>query len=154
MTGSSDSSRSRRLEPPPEQVWAALAAFDQISRWAPDVDHSSFTTAVTSGVGAARRVQVGRMALLETVTEWDPPVCLAYSLEGLPPFARAVTNRWVLEAVGEGTQATLTTVIEPGPGPKGRIGARVLGRLLGRASDSMLDGLAGHVTAAPAKDRP
>lgn len=154
MSGSNDISRSRTIAAPPEQVWATLAAFDQISRWASNVDHSSYTTAATDGVGAARRVQVGRTALIETVTEWDPPVALAYSLEGLPPLARSVTNRWVLEADGGGTLATLTTAIDPGPGLKGRIGAKVLGRLLGRASDKMLAGLAAHVTAADVEDAP
>ena len=136
--------RSRLVPAPPQQVWATLAAFDRISQWAGNVDHSAYTTDADSGVGAARRVQAGRIAVLETVTEWQPENTLAYRLEGLPPLARSVVNRWTLEPAAGGTTATLTTVIEPLSGPRGRVGTKVLGAILTRATDAMLTGLAAH----------
>lgn len=146
--------RRRMVPAPPDQVWATLAAFDEISRWAPNVDHSVYTTVVTEGVGTARRVQAGRVALLETVTEWEPTSRLAYTLDGLPPLAERVVNQWDLAADPEDpdrTVATLTTVIEPATGPRGRIGTSVLGRVLTKASDAMLDGLAAHDHTAPGR---
>lgn len=136
--------RSTVVPAPPDQVWATLARFDQISAWAGNVDHSSYTTEVTEGLGTARRVQAGRVAVLETVVEWQPTTTLAYTLEGLPPLARSVVNRWDLDAAPGGTTATLTTVIEPLSGPRGRIGTKVLGAVLTRASKAMLAGLAAH----------
>lgn len=136
--------RSQLVPAAPEQVWATLAAFDQISRWAGNVEHSAYTTDRTDGVGTARRVQAGRIAVLETVVEWEPETTLAYRLDGLPPLARSVTNRWTLEAADGGTDATLTTVIEPLSGPRGRVGTKILGAVLTRASNAMLTGLAAH----------
>lgn len=136
-----DRIRAAQVAGSPAEVWAALAAFDRISAWADDVDHSALLTDGPPGVGTARRVQVGRMALVETVTTWDPEVELAYTIAGLPPIVRSVENRWSLRAADEGTLVTLTTSIDPGTTPRGRIGSRVLGLALGRASGRLLSGL-------------
>jgi len=133
--------RSTTLRGTPAQVWALLAALDRIDAWADGVDHSCYTTRTIEGVGAARRVQVGRMALLETVTVWEPEAALAYTIDGLPPLVRSVTNHWHLEPAAAGTRVSLTTTIDPGPTLRGRIGARVLRLPLGRASAKMLHGL-------------
>ena len=125
----------------PAEVWAALAAFDRISAWADNVDHAALLTDGPPGVGMARRVQVGRMALVETVTTWDPDVELAYTITGLPPIVRSVENRWTLRSAAEGTLVSLTTSIDPGPSPRGRIGSRVLGLVLRRASGQLLSGM-------------
>ena len=71
---------------PVADVWGVLADFESIARWAPNVDHSSLTTPQPAGVGAGRRVQVGRNALLEVVITWEPEQTLAYELTGLPPI--------------------------------------------------------------------
>ena len=142
--------RAATIGAPPEVVWATLADFDAISAWAGNVDHSSATTETTEGVGAARRVQAGRVVLIETVTVWEAPTTLAYTLDGLPPLARTVTNRWDLApAPGDATSVILTTTIEPLGGPKGRIGQRILGRVLGKAADDLVQGLAAHDHTAP-----
>ena len=137
--------RSARLDAAPEEVWAVLAAFDRISRWAADVDHSSYLTDQTEGVGTVRRVQVGRTVLVERVTEWDPPRFLAYDLEGLPPVVGGATNRWALRADGTGTAVLLTSTVDPGVKPPGRLVAPLLARRLAKASDGMLAGLAAHL---------
>ena len=142
--------RAATIGAPPEAVWATLADFEAISAWAGNVDHSSATTEATEGIGAARRVQAGRVVLIETVTVWEAPTALAYTLDGLPPLARTVTNRWDLApAPGEGTAVTLTTTIEPLGGPRGKIGQRILGRVLGKAADDLVKGLAAHDHTAP-----
>jgi uncharacterized protein YndB with AHSA1/START domain len=134
-------SRSQRIHAPAAAVWATLAGFDAISGWAPNVDHSSAASEQREGVGAVRRVQVGRIALLETVTAWQPETTLAYTVSGLPPAAGVVTTTWQLEAHNAATTVTVTTVIEPVSGPPGRIVGKVLGRRMAGAASQMLQGL-------------
>ena len=138
---------ARRVEVPVSVVWMALADFDAISRWAPNVDHSCLTTSTAEGVGATRRIQSGRSTVLETVTEWEPERRLAYSITGLPPVIRSVTNTWRLADLGGTTEVTLTSSIDAGPRPPQKVAARVVGRVLAKASREMLDGLDRHVQA-------
>ncbi len=137
--------RSITVAASPDQVWSALAAFDRLSAWADDVEHSCYVTDQTDGVGTARRVQTGRTVLVERVTEWDPPSALTYALEGLPPVVGGATNRWTLLASGDRTAVTLTSTVDPGPKPPGRVVAPLLARRLAMASDGMLAGLARHL---------
>jgi len=137
----------------PTQVWQQLAAFDTISTWAENVDHSSLLNSLDTGVGAARRVQVGRLALIETVTVWEPVNELAYSIQGLPPLVKSITNQWRVTECASGTEVSLTTFINPGASPRGKIAAKVLGLVLGRASQQMLDGL-NHAVTSPAVTSP
>ena len=132
---------------PPDQVWAVLSDFGAIASWAPNVDHSSLTTDQQDGVGAVRRVQVGRNALLEQVVEWESGERLAYSIQGLPPVIRSVVNTWALAADGESTKVTLTSQVDAGPRPPQQLIARAIGKGLAKASRQMLDGLAARVHA-------
>ncbi|MGI9597420.1 MAG: SRPBCC family protein [Acidimicrobiales bacterium] len=134
---------------PPDMVWAVLADFDGISRWAPNVDHSCPATGQRAGVGAIRRVQVGRNALLERVIEWESGRHLAYSIEGLPPIVRSVTNVWQLEGSDGSTTVTLTSRIDAGPRPPQEVAARLFGRVLAKASREMLGGLKTHLEGVP-----
>ncbi|NNE12873.1 MAG: SRPBCC family protein [Ilumatobacter sp.] len=134
-----------RIARPADAVWATLADFDGIARWAPNVDHSSLTTAQAEGVGAVRRVQVGRNALLERVTGWEPGQQLAYQIDGLPPVVRSVTNTWELTSTGDDTSVSLTTRIDAGSRPPQQLVARVVGRAMAKASRQMLAGLQHHV---------
>tara|TARA_B110000014_G_scaffold149674_1_gene104362 strand:- start:86 stop:535 length:450 start_codon:yes stop_codon:yes gene_type:complete len=137
--------RSRLVEAAPTEVWKVLSKFETISSWAPNVEHSCFLAEETSGVGTTRRVQVGRSALIETVVEWEEPRTLSYSLKGLPPVIRSVTNTWRLEPTEDGTKVRLTTDIDAGPRPPQKLIARIVGRRLGAASDEMLSGLVAHL---------
>lgn len=136
---------SIRIDASGEAVWAALADFGAIGRWAPNVDHSSLASHAPDGVGAVRRVQVGRNALLERIVTWHPGESLSYEIEGLPPVVHSVVNRWDVADEGGLTVATLTSQIEPGPRPPHQVAARVVGRVLGKASREMLAGLKSHV---------
>lgn len=135
------------IRQPASAVWAVLADFEAISRWAPNVDHSCATTHVATDVGATRRIQTGRTTVLETVTEWEPERVLAYSISGLPPVIRSVTNTWRLTGSGSVTEVTLTSSIDAGPRPPQKLVARAVGRALAKASRQMLDGLDRHVNA-------
>jgi len=137
--------RSVTVAASPAAVWAVLAAFDQLNIWSGDVEHSTYLTEQTEGIGTARRVQVGRTVLVERVTEWDPPNTLAYALEGLPPVVGGATNRWTLRPSGDRTSVTLTSTVDPGHKPPGRLVAPLVARRLAKASDGMLAGLARHL---------
>lgn len=130
---------------PRDEVWAVLADFGTIVDWAPNVDHSCLTTAIDDGVGTTRRIQAGRNVILERVTEWDPPTALAYELEGMPPVVRAATNRWTLAGAGATTTATITSTIDTGARPPQQVAAKVIGRVLAKASRQMLAGLKSHL---------
>ncbi|MET0883887.1 MAG: SRPBCC family protein, partial [Acidimicrobiales bacterium] len=114
----------------------------------PAVGHSTYLTEQTEGVGSARRVQVGRTVLVERITEWDPPRALTYALEGLPPVVGGATNHWTLRPDGDRTFVTLTSTVDPGAKPVGRLAAPLVARRLAKASDGMLAGLAAHLTGA------
>ncbi|MGN6472433.1 MAG: SRPBCC family protein [Mycobacteriales bacterium] len=137
--------KSRQIAAKKTKVWATLADFPAIVTWAPNVDHSTATTVAHGGIGAVRRVQTGRITLLETIVDWQPEELLAYTLDGLPPIAGSIVTTWQLEERGDGTQVTLSTAIHPRPNPLGRIVARALGRQLAKAAKQMLTGLADHV---------
>ena len=144
--------QSQRIAAPVAAVWKTLADFAAISAWAPNVQHSSWITEQHEGVGTVRRVQVGRLALLERVTEWVEDQALGYQLSGLPAAAGSVTNTWQLRADGNGTAVTLTASIDPAvPGPPGKLVGRVLGRQLAKANGEMLAGLAAYVARKDSK---
>lgn len=145
-----EAARERHIPRPIDQVWAALGDFDAIARWAPDVDHSCLMTDQQTGVGTARRVQVGRMTLVERVTAWEgqPTYSLTYDIDGLPPALGRVANRWSLAQVGSGTTATLTARVEGGPRPPQQVVARIAAARLAKANESMLAGLDRFITTS------
>jgi uncharacterized protein YndB with AHSA1/START domain len=137
------------IDRPADEVWAVLAHFDDLARWAPNVDHSSLTTAEDEGIGVERRVQVGRNVLLERVTEWEPGRRLSYTIDGLPPVIRSAANTWTLAEDHGATAVAVTSRIDAGPRPPQQLVARAVGRMMGRASERMLDGLNNHLAAQP-----
>jgi uncharacterized protein YndB with AHSA1/START domain len=145
-----DIQRTRTIAAPVQKIWDVLADFGSISSWAANIDHSCI---LTSGpAGTARRVQVKRNALVERITEFDPPHALAYDIEGLPRLLRTVTNRWTLTAASAGlansTVVTLTSTVEIGSHPSQKLTEHVLCRFLARQSDVMLSGLANRAENA------
>jgi uncharacterized protein YndB with AHSA1/START domain len=141
--------KSKKIAAPVAKVWAALADFPAIASWAPQVDHSSATTEARGGIGAERRVQVGRIALLEKIVDWQPDSLLCYTVAGLPPVAGSIVTTWELTDIdGDATKTTVTTVVTSRPNPLSRFVGRALSRQLGRAAKQMLGGLAAKVEAA------
>jgi carbon monoxide dehydrogenase subunit G len=134
--------RSRSIAADPQAVWDVLADFGCISSWADNIDHSCILTHADGPLGTTRRVQIGRNALVETITEFDAPRAVAYDVDGLPRRIRRFTNRWSLRPSGDGTVVTLTSTVEIGSGPWRKLAERTLCRLQTRQSDIMLAGLA------------
>ena len=135
--------RSRTIAADPRAVWDVIADFGAISGWADNIDHSCVLNAASMPVGTARRVQIGRNALVETITEFDETRALAYDVAGLPKRLRRFTNRWSLRpSDGGGTVVTLTSTVDIGSRPLQKLAARAVCRVLIRQSDIMLTGLA------------
>ena len=144
-----DIARSRTIAVGPKQVWDILADFGSISSWADNVDHSCILNHSSEPVGTTRRVQIGRNALVERITEFDPTWALAYDVEGLPRLLHRFTNRWTLRAAQGGTTiATLTSTVEIGSDPMRKLVERMLCRVQVRQSDVMLAGLAKRLERA------
>jgi uncharacterized protein YndB with AHSA1/START domain len=140
-----DIQRTRTIAARPQEIWDILADFGSLSSWADNADHSCILFHGPDGgpMGTARRVQIKRDALVERITEFDPPRALAYDIEGLPSRLRRVTNRWTLAArAGDSTAVTLTSTVEIGPRPPQELAERIVCRFVARQSDSMLAGLA------------
>lgn len=133
------------LPVPIETVWATLACFEDVAQWGRGVSQSSLLTEAASGLGAVRRVQVGRTALRETVTVWEPLQALAYSIEGLPAIVRSAANTWTLAAAGTGTRVTLSGEVET---KVGRLLDKVVARKIGSANAELLAGLQDHLMSA------
>ena len=143
--------RTRSIAASAQKIWAVLADFGALSSWADNADHSCilFRGADGGPVGTARRVQIKREALVEQITEFDPPRALSYDIEGLPTALRRVTNRWTVTPTdGESSVVTLTSTVEIGPHSPQRLAEHVLCRFLARESDSMLAGLANRLESA------
>ncbi len=149
-----DTHRTRTIAARVGDIWETLADFGSISSWAGNVDHSCILFSEPDGgpVGTARRVQVGHNALVERITEFDPPRALGYDIDGLPSRLRRVSNRWTLEpAAGESastTLVTLTSTVEIGPHATQKLAEQVLCRFLARQSEAMLAGLANRLEHA------
>lgn len=140
-------SRCRMIAARPQAVWDVLADLDALSSWADNIDHSCTLNHGPNGgpLGATRRIQVGRLALVDHIIEFEPLTTLAYRIEGLPSRLRTVINRWSLRpagATGAVTLATLTSTVEIGLSQPARLAERAALRVLAKQSDALLAGLA------------
>jgi hypothetical protein len=132
----------------PEQVWAVLARFGDLSEWGTGVSQSSLLTEAAEGVGATRRVQIDRNALRETVTQWQPPRELGYRILGLPKVVREAGNTWLLAAEGQGTRVRLTASVTTKGGP---LVHWVVAAKIHAANARLLAGLHAHVVGRVAR---
>ena len=128
----------------PQRVWDVLADFGAIGDWMSGVDHSCVLYTDPDGpVGTARRVQLGRMTLVETITEFDAPTTLAYDIAGFPRWVRRFNNRWTVQPAGAGAATvSITTTVDLGAGRVRALAARLMCLLTRSSSDTMLAGLA------------
>ena len=150
--------RSRTIPAHLTRVWDVLAHFDQLAVWADNADHTCWLDDPHDNgemVGRARRVQAGRVVLVERITVWEPPSRLAYDLGGLPPVVKSAVNEWRLAADPGNTERTVVTLashVDCGPRPPQQLIARLVARRLAGASDVMLAGLDEHLAATVTVD--
>lgn len=139
-----EESRSRSIPGDPAAVWAVLADFGSLSRWADGVDHSCLLNGDhhSEQVGLTRRIQSGRDTFVETITAFDPPRMLAYDIAGVPR-AFSVANRWNIEPSADGTTTvTVTTAIQMADVLWRPLGEQVITRLMAKRSQALLSSLA------------
>jgi uncharacterized protein YndB with AHSA1/START domain len=134
--------RQRTVAAAPAEVFAVLADFGDIAEWARFIQHSCLLTEQAVGVGTSRRVQMPQQTLVETVTVWDEPRRLEYTIGGLPAIVGSVANAWTLTPTATGTTVELTTRIETGRPPHKRVIAKKVLERMTMASELMLTGLA------------
>ncbi|MFZ3269132.1 MAG: SRPBCC family protein [Mycobacterium sp.] len=141
-----DIDRSRSIAADPNAVWDVLADFGSISSWADNIDHSCILNHGGEPIGTTRRVQIGRNALVEQITEFEPTRALGYDVEGLAKRLRRFNNRWSLRPTDNGTTiVTITSTVEIGSGPLQKLAERAACRVQARQSDLMLAGLANRL---------
>lgn len=143
-----DIRRTRTIAASVGDIWDVLADFGSLSSWSANVDHSCVLYAGPDGggLGTARRVQVKRDALVESITEFAPGRALAYDIDGLPRRLRRVANRWTLAPAGDRSAlVALTSTVEIGPRARHKLAERVVCRVLARQSDALLAGLANRL---------
>lgn len=127
-------------------VWATLADLEGVSTWNPAIDHAECTTEIRHGLGARRRcVMHPSGEMIESVTEWVPERCIAFTVDNAPPFKWAV-GRFELDDVEDGTRLAATFTYEVRYGPLGPVIDRlVVHRQLSAAWATGMAGLRHHV---------
>ena len=135
-----------------DQIWQALSDFDSISTWSGVVDHSTYLTPESSGIGSARRIQQGANTLIETVTEWNEGELLAYTLSGLPPVFRSATNCWRISQNEAPTKVSLTIELVP-IRPPAALPAAIVSRVIARINKKLLRDLKKYVEPASKRER-
>lgn len=137
-------SRTRTIPAEPQEIWSVLADFGSLSSWTRTVDHSCLLRTGAPGglIGTSRRLQIGRLTLVERIVEVDPPHALSYQISGLPRRLRCVTNRWTLLPVDDATLVSLTSTVEIGTRPVARFAEALAVRMLAAQSEKLLDDLA------------
>jgi ligand-binding SRPBCC domain-containing protein len=95
---------SIHIAAPPEKVWAALAALDQLHHIDPGVRKSVVVTAAREGVGAARQCDLAPGGWFrEKVAEWRPGQALAFELFECTLPVRRLGHRYTFTATDGGT---------------------------------------------------
>ena len=137
-------SRRRTVRTDQQRVWDVLADFGAIGDWMSVVDHSCVLSTDPDGpVGTTRRVQIRRVTLVESITDFDAPTTLAYDIAGFPRWVRRLNNRWTVRPARPGaTTVTVTTTVDLGPGRVRAVAGRLVCLLMAQLSNTMLAGLA------------
>ena len=142
---SASGERRAVIDAPPAAVWAVLADLGALADWAAFVDHVWLPDGGVVGLGARRRVQIGRRALLERVTTWEPDRALAYDVELPAPFVGAARTTWRLSPERGATLVAVRSEVERGAHPLGLVVAHRAAARLAAAAEVVLVGLAGEV---------
>lgn len=150
-------SRARRVEAPPDAVWALLSDFHGVDRWAPLVVRVSELGDVAAGPGMARRCELRWLGRVdEVVNVWEPGARIGYRVTALGPV-QASQSLWVLEPDDQGgTCVRLRLAYRMRFGILGRLlDALVVRRILARNLRGALALLRRHLLSEerPASDR-
>lgn len=133
--------RTRTVQATPDQVFAVLADHEAWPEWFDQIT-SVDVLGPAEGVGARRRVHIGSTSVDEEFLAWEPGRRFSFTVtQASRPGIRSLNEDIRLVPVGDdSTTVAYTMALDPvGPG---RLLAPVLNRVVGKALDGALDGLA------------
>ena len=152
-------SASRTIDAPVEEVWRVLVDFGSTSVYNPSVPKSFSVGELASGLGAKRRCEfddAGKKYIEERIVAFDD-ANRSYTVEivdgpAKPPVDHVHVD---ISAVPDGPDRTVVTMSADlsGDGLKGKVMAAVGAPMLKRVSRQVLAGLDHHITTGePVKD--
>ncbi len=98
---------SIRISAPPEKVWAALAALDELHHFDPGVKKAVIISTAREGIGAARQCDLKPGGWFkEKVAEWKPGQALAFELFDCTLPVRRLRHSYTFAAADGGTLVT------------------------------------------------
>ena len=139
--------RRVRIDAPSEKVWAVLADFGGVSKWAPTITESRKLTEANGGVGARRTCTHVKMGEIEEeIVEWEDGRRYSYDFyRGLPMPMKSLNNDWSVESDGDGAVVTLRQNFTTKFGPLGSLmESLVLRRMMDKEITVTLAGLKYH----------
>lgn len=145
--------KSIETDLPPQMIWAVLADYPNVYRWAPMVLASRQASPEATGEGAARTCQVpGFGSLTETVRQWDDGEGFSFDWEATGPV-KGGRSRWEVQGHGAGSRVSVRVDAETRYGPLGALmGHTVLRFMMGRILADALQGLVHHVRTGEVVD--
>ena len=146
--------RETYIDAPAHEVWAILADFPNVARWAPIVARSVQSSDAPRGVGAARSCSVpGFGDVTETVTAWEEGRSFSFDWEAGGPV-RGGRSTWSIRPEGEGTRVRAEIEAEMKFGLLGELlGRAVVKPQMGRMIADTLEGLKHHHRTGEVIDR-
>ncbi|MGD9734041.1 MAG: SRPBCC family protein [Solirubrobacterales bacterium] len=109
------------IEAPAANVWARLAALEEIQLWSEAVREWRCEGALTRGVGAERtRELAGGVTIRERLLAWEEGRSFSYDGFGIPLVARGL-NTWTVHPEGDRTLLRSSVQVELKGGALGRL---------------------------------
>lgn len=99
------------INAPKEKVWAILADFGGVHKWAPAVTHSATLNNTNRGVGCERTCQISEVgSIKERIIEWNEGKGYKYEVSAIPhtPVKSAIST-WTITPEGSKTIVELST---------------------------------------------
>lgn len=90
------------IEAPIDKIWEILSTVDRLDNYDPTVKKSTATTAIKSGLGASRKVDMldGKNWFEESCTTYEPNKALAYTLTACSFPVHKLHHDYSFEQVG------------------------------------------------------
>ena len=90
------------IDAPIDKIWASLSNIEDLEKYDPTVARSFALTKTTSGLGAARRVEMkdGKNWFEEKVTRWVPDQALTYELTACSFPVHRLSHTYTFEREG------------------------------------------------------
>lgn len=137
-----------------EAAWAVIAPMGAVQTWHPNVASATVLTDHDVGVGASRRVEFhSGGGAVETITEQSERQFVRMAMAEVPMLKNAVVTISVAKTSEAETEVTFSVTYGVQYGPLGwMVNALMMKRMLGKAFDAALEGLAYHLATGEVVD--